>query len=64
LADRFGMPVDEAVEHFVRRVRGLPSGRLGTPGDVARVITYVLSPVAEQVTGAEWVIDGGALRQL
>jgi NAD(P)-dependent dehydrogenase (short-subunit alcohol dehydrogenase family) len=64
LAERFGLPVDEAIDHFVRDVRGLPSGRLGTAEDVANVITYVLSPIAAQVTGAEWVIDGGALRQL
>ncbi|TCO59373.1 SDR family NAD(P)-dependent oxidoreductase [Actinocrispum wychmicini] len=64
LADQFKLPVDEAIEHFVRDVRRLPSGRLGTPQEVAGVIAYLLSPLTSQVTGAEWAIDGGALRQI
>lgn len=64
LAERFGLPVEAAVEHFVKEVRRLPSGRLGTADEVARVVAYLLSPLAEQVTGADWAIDGGALRQI
>ncbi|MCX5016069.1 SDR family oxidoreductase [Streptomyces sp. NBC_00555] len=64
LGERFGLLPDEAVDHFIREVRRLPSGRIGTPDDVAGVVTYLLSPLADQVTGAEWSVDGGSLRQI
>ncbi|MGH3612001.1 MAG: SDR family oxidoreductase [Pseudonocardia sp.] len=45
-------------------MRNLSLGRLGTPGDVARVIVFLLSPASAQITGSEYPVDGGALHEI
>lgn len=42
-----------------RSARATPAGRLGEPGEVASVISFLLSPAASFVSGAELVVDGG-----
>jgi 3-oxoacyl-[acyl-carrier protein] reductase len=37
-------------------------GRFGTPGDVARAVTFLASPAASYITGANLRIDGGTLK--
>ncbi len=38
-----------------------PIGRVGTPQDVAEVVTFLLSDKASWVTGATWDVDGGVM---
>ncbi|WP_218157683.1 SDR family oxidoreductase [Saccharopolyspora shandongensis] len=45
-------------------VRPQLTKRVSEPEDVARVIAYLVSPLASQVTGAEWVVDSGVLMQI
>jgi len=47
-----------------RRNKAIPTGRLGTPEEFARVAAFMLSPAASYVNGSCVVIDGGAKRSL
>ncbi|MCC8247344.1 SDR family NAD(P)-dependent oxidoreductase [Saccharothrix luteola] len=60
LAAEFEMEKEAALTHFVREVRKLPTGRLGTPDEVASVIVFLGSDLSAQVTGAEYTINGGS----
>jgi NAD(P)-dependent dehydrogenase (short-subunit alcohol dehydrogenase family) len=36
-----------------------PQKRLGKPADVANVVLFLASDVADYATGSDWIIDGG-----
>ena len=48
-----GMAVQAMLE------RDVALARLGTPRDVAKLVTYLASPLTDFATGAIWTLDGG-----
>jgi len=59
-----GVGGEEAIRRYVHEERTMPSGRLGTPEEVAAAVVFAASGVAAQMTGAELVIDGGVRKQV
>ena len=37
-------------------------GTFGSPEDIAKLVTYLASPVSKFATGAIWTLDGGQVR--
>lgn len=41
-----------------------PAGRVGTPGDIAGLVAYLVSPEAGFITGENFVVDGGMTHKM
>ena len=54
----------QSVEDQQAQRDGIPAGRLGTAGEVAALISYLVSPAAAYVTGTTVVIDGALETQV
>ena len=46
-------------EQRAANARGVPLGRVGTPGDVAMAVAFLASDDASYITGAQIAVDGG-----
>jgi NAD(P)-dependent dehydrogenase (short-subunit alcohol dehydrogenase family) len=61
LAGEWGMELEEAIDHFVSEVRGMPLGHIGEPEDVAALVVFLASDLARQITGSDFRVDGGQI---
>ncbi len=51
-------------EMLTRRLRKIPSGRLGEPEEIVALVNYLASPLSDFVTGSTFTIDGGEFSKL
>ena len=49
--------VTRATEAYARKA--IPLGRMGDPKDIGNMVTYIVSPAGDWITGAIFVVDGG-----
>ena len=62
VAQATGVDVDTARETVVASIGGFATGRFTTPEEVATLVTMLASERTANVTGANYVIDGGLIK--
>jgi NAD(P)-dependent dehydrogenase (short-subunit alcohol dehydrogenase family) len=62
VAKASGVDVDTAREQVVASIGGFATGRFTTPEEVATLIAFLASGRAGNITGVNYVIDGGLIK--
>ncbi|MCP2164371.1 NAD(P)-dependent dehydrogenase, short-chain alcohol dehydrogenase family [Goodfellowiella coeruleoviolacea] len=61
MAKKMGVDLPELLQR-VPGMSGMTTGRLVEPEEVAALVTYLAAPVSASIAGADYRIDGGAVR--
>jgi NAD(P)-dependent dehydrogenase (short-subunit alcohol dehydrogenase family) len=64
VAKSMGVDADTARARVIAGIGGLATGRFTTPEEVATLVVLLASPRTANVTGADFVIDGGLIKTL
>jgi len=63
VAETIGQATGAGAESVrAQAVASMPTGRFTTPQEVAAIVAFLASPLTGNVTGANWVIDGGLVK--
>ena len=62
VAEATGVDADTAREQVIAGIGGFATGRFTTPEEVATLIVMLASPRTANVTGANYIIDGGLIK--
>jgi NAD(P)-dependent dehydrogenase (short-subunit alcohol dehydrogenase family) len=54
-----GMTGDQVMDEVLPSAMAITTGRVSEPREVAALVAYLASPLAANITGADFVIDGG-----
>jgi NAD(P)-dependent dehydrogenase (short-subunit alcohol dehydrogenase family) len=64
VAKAMGVDADTARDRVLASIGGLATGRMTTPEEVAALVVMLASPRTANVTGSNFVIDGGLIKTL
>lgn len=53
-----------ATERYNAALKANPTGRMGTPQEIANAAVFLASPVSSFTTGANWVVDGAITQRV
>ena len=62
VAKKTGVDADTARKRIVAGMGGFATGRFSTPEEVATLVVLLASERTANVTGANYVIDGGLIK--
>jgi NAD(P)-dependent dehydrogenase (short-subunit alcohol dehydrogenase family) len=62
VAGAAGTTPEQAVDEVVPQALGIPTGRFSEADEVANLALFLASDVAGNITGADYVLDGGTIR--